>query len=132
MQSVTAFFRFVPLSTGRRAMRGLTSRGLDRFHPLLGSQPERAIPVTDWIRAHERVPMSLSEMHRRASAVWRTIDGETDAPSRETRAKASRLYSVGVDLQQAHALRARLMTAWGVIRFLTAVVHRSWGLGVAR
>ena len=110
-------------------MRGLTSRGLDRYHPLLGDRPERAIPVADWVRAHARIPMSADERVRRAAAVWRSIDAETDTPERETRAKATRLAYVARDLEAARSAKAQLRSVVSVVRYLLAVIARSWGMG---
>ena len=107
------------------------SRGLDRFHPALGSRPEGAIPVADWVRAHARIPMSADERLRRALATWRRIDTETDTPEMETRKKASRLAYVASDLQQARSAKAQLRSVFHVVRFLMAVIARSYGLRFA-
>jgi hypothetical protein len=101
------------------SFRGLTSRACERWHPLLGDAP-----VADRVR---RTPMTEEERRTRALATWRTIDAETDTPERETRAKASRLAYVARDLQAAHSARARLRSAVAVIRYLMAVLHRSYG-----
>ena len=111
-------------------MRGLTSRGLDRYHPILGAYPDKAIPAADWVRD---APMSAEERRRRAMATWRRIDTETDTPEMETRKKASRLAYVASDLQQARGAKAQVRSLLLVVRYLLAVIHRSWGMpgGVA-
>jgi hypothetical protein len=101
------------------SFRGLTSRACERWHPLLGDAP-----VADRVR---REPMTRVELDTRALATWRPIDIETDVPPRETLAKARRLADVGRDLQAAHSARARLRSAVAVIRYLMAVLHRSYG-----
>ena len=104
-------------------------RFFEERHPLF---QRRTVPVADRVR--DDGPMSSAEMRRRAEAVWRTIDAETVAPTRESRtqAKATRLSYVARDLQQALAEKARVVTVWEVVRFLLAVMHRSRSLGYAR
>jgi hypothetical protein len=90
-------------------------------------------PAADLFRARsESGAMPHDEMKRRAMAVWRWIDGATDAPKRETQAKASRLYYVGRDIQAARSLGAQLHVIHDVVKFLMAVIARSYGLGAAR
>jgi hypothetical protein len=96
-----------------------SSRGLERFHPLLGSAP-----LADRLRAS---PMSDAEARARAFATWRALDAETDTPDRETLAKARRLADVARDLARARAGKARLTSALGVVRYLMAVITRAWG-----
>ena len=105
-------------------MRGLTSRSFERYHPLLGSPP-----LADRLRP---APMSPEEYRTRAHATWRAIDAETDTHERETLAKARRLADVARDLQRARAGKARAKAALGVVRYLMAVITRSWGVEFAR
>lgn len=86
-------------------------------------------PVADRLRTS---PMTDAESRARAVATWRTIDAETDTPERETLAKARRLADVARDLHRAHSAKARLKSALGVVRYLVAVIHRSWGPEYAR
>ena len=72
--------------------------------------------------------MTADERVRRAVAVWRRIDGEIDAPPSETRKKASRLAYVARDLQAARGARAHIKSALLVVRYLLAVIARSWGM----
>ena len=89
------------------------------------------VPIADYVRARLSPPdaMGWSEMQQRASAVWRSIDGHTDAPPRETRAKAMRLAYVGRDVQEAIGLRAQLHIVHDVVKFLMAIIARSAGIG---
>jgi hypothetical protein len=77
--------------------------------------------------------MTDAERRTRAEAVWRSIDSETDTPERETRAKATRLAYVARDLEAARGAKAQMRSAFRVIRYLLAVLHRSYGpTGFAR
>ena len=100
------------------------NHAFERFHPLLGD-----VPVADRLRAS---PMSEAEYRTRAHATWRAIDAETDTHERETLAKARRLADVARDLQRARAGKARAKAALGVVRYLMAVITRSWGVEFAR
>jgi hypothetical protein len=90
---------------------------------------EGEVPLADYVRARVADAMDSDEMRRRALAVWRSIDGHTDAPQRETRAKATRLYYVGRDVQDAIGLRAQLHVVHDVVKYLMAIIARSAGIG---
>lgn len=107
------------MTRGSMFLRGLHS--LDRFHPILGTAP-----VADRLRS---TPMTDAESRARAFATWRALDAETDTPERETLAKARRLADVARDLHRARAGKARLTSALAVVRYLMAVITRSWGVG---
>jgi hypothetical protein len=89
-----------------------------------------AIPVADFVRARLPDAMERDEMKRRARAVWNSIDGGNDVPHRETQAKASRLYYVARDIQQAQSLGAKAHIVHSVVSYLMAVLARSYGIGV--
>jgi hypothetical protein len=103
------------MKTPTGSFRG--SRSLESRHPLLG-----AAPLADRLRS---VPMSKAEADARAYATWRAIDAETDA--RDTIAKARRLADVARDIERARSAKARVSSVFSVLRYLAAVITRSWG-----